>query len=74
MSEKKLQFTYFSFSFSSFSILSPSGLLTLVELEQLLVMSCLTALTIQVTFVQFCCHFLQIPFDNCSSMTCYSIG
>ena len=57
MSEKKLQFTYFSLSFSFFSILSPSGLLTLVELEQLLVMSCLTALTIQ---VNVCYNFVDI--------------
>lgn len=67
MSEKKLQFTYFSFSvsFSSFSILSPSGLLTLVELEQLLVMSCLTALTIQ---VNVCCNFVSI-FSKFHSIT-----
>ena len=54
---KKLHFTYNSFSLSSFSILSPSGLLTLVELEQLLVMSCLTALTIQ---VNVCYNFVVI--------------
>lgn len=56
MSEKTFSSLFILFLLFPFYRLH-AGLLTLVELEQLLVMSCLTALTIQ---VNVCCNFVVI--------------